>query len=151
MPCVPVDSSRRCTRLLADLTVKHGCLRFSQVNVVSSPTGPFGAFAGEAPGDHGDECPVQVCFGVLGKAFVVACVAAGVHAPADGALDFPTAGQHDVALFTRTGSGSTSVLSDAPLRLNTEESDGRGWRGKYCAKAREYGSPLLPVLRVDPV
>lgn len=56
-----------------------------------------------------------------------------------------------VALFTRTGSGSSSVLSDAPLRMGIEESNGRGWRGKHCAKARQYGSPLLPVLRVDPV
>lgn len=49
------------------------------------------------------------------------------------------------------GSGSTSVLSDAPLRLDVEEGDGRWRRGKHCAEAREYGSPLLPVLRVDPV
>jgi hypothetical protein len=57
-----------------------------------------GAFPGEAPGHHGDECPVQVGFGVLRQAFVVACVAAGVHAPADRALDFPAAGQDDEAL-----------------------------------------------------
>jgi hypothetical protein len=37
-------------------------------------------------------------FGVLGRPFVVACVAAGVHAPADRALDFPTAGRHDESL-----------------------------------------------------
>jgi methylglutaconyl-CoA hydratase len=35
---------------------------------------------------------------VLRAAFVVACVAAGVHAPADRALDFPTSGQNDEAL-----------------------------------------------------
>ncbi|WP_162793393.1 hypothetical protein [Streptomyces globosus] len=56
-----------------------------------------------------------------------------------------------LALFTGYGSGSASRLSDAPLQLDVEESDGRGWRGKHCAKARQYGSPLLPVLRVDPV
>jgi hypothetical protein len=39
-----------------------------------------------------------VGFGVLGQPFVVACVAVGVHAPADRALDFPTPGQHDEAL-----------------------------------------------------
>ncbi|GAA4135781.1 hypothetical protein GCM10022285_29890 [Streptomyces tunisiensis] len=55
------------------------------------------------------------------------------------------------ALFTGRGYDSTSVLSDAPLRLDIEEGNGRGWRGKHCAKARQYGSPLLPVLRVDPV
>lgn len=54
------------------------------------------------------------------------------------------------AVPARTGSGANSVLSDAPLRLDIEESNGWGWRGKYCAKARQYGSPLLPVLRVDP-
>lgn len=36
--------------------------------------------------------------GVLREAFVVAYVAAGVHAPADRALGFPTAGQDDEAL-----------------------------------------------------
>lgn len=49
------------------------------------------------------------------------------------------------------GSDSTFVLSDAQLWLDVEESNGRGWRGQYGAKAREYGSPLFPVLRVDPV
>ncbi|AOT57754.1 MULTISPECIES: ATP-binding protein [Streptomyces] len=56
-----------------------------------------------------------------------------------------------LASFTSGGSGSASVLSDAPLRLDVEEGNGRGRRDKHCTKARQYGSPLLPVLRVDPV
>lgn len=39
-----------------------------------------------------------MCFGELGQTFVVAWGAAGVHAPADRALDFPAAGQHEEAL-----------------------------------------------------
>ncbi|MDQ0847464.1 hypothetical protein QFZ68_007227 [Streptomyces sp. V1I6] len=56
-----------------------------------------------------------------------------------------------LALFASFGSGSAFVPSDAPLWLDIEESDGRWGRGKYGAKAGEYGPPLLPVLRVDPV
>ncbi|MEU7322563.1 hypothetical protein ABZ682_18670 [Streptomyces griseoviridis] len=35
---------------------------------------------------------------MLGQSFVVACVALGVHAPADCALDYPTTGRDDEAL-----------------------------------------------------
>lgn len=51
----------------------------------------------QATDQEGDECPVQVGFGVLGQAFVVAHVATGVHAPADREI-FPTPGQDDEAL-----------------------------------------------------
>ncbi|MFJ3222231.1 hypothetical protein ACIPJS_02520 [Streptomyces sp. NPDC086783] len=56
-----------------------------------------------------------------------------------------------VASFMRTGSGTAFVRSDAPLWLDIEESDRRWGRGKHRAKAGEYGPPLFPVLRVNPV
>jgi hypothetical protein len=57
-----------------------------------------GVLAGQASGHHRNECPVQVSFGVLGQAFVVADVAAGVHDPVKCPLDLLTAGQDDEAL-----------------------------------------------------
>lgn len=50
-----------------------------------------------------------------------------------------------------SGSGSTSVPSDAPSRWDLEESEGRWRRGEYYAKAGEHRPPLLPVLLVDPI
>lgn len=61
------------------------------------------------------------------------------------------------ARFTESESGPVKVLAQlscrvpAPLWLDIKEGNGRrGW-GKYSAKTGEYGPPLLPVLRVDPV
>lgn len=82
-----------------------------------------------------------MCFGVLRKTFVVACVAAGVHAPADRALDFhrhrswswrsPPRSSRPPRCSppggTCSGLGSRPSTASTPRRCSTWRSCRSGW------------------------